>query len=55
MQKDDVQEKIEPYKQSFTTMLPTNLVRRLRTNILWQFFRFIVLNIKMLLVVKKSH
>ena len=46
---------MKAYEQNFTTMLPSKMVRRLRTNVIWQFFRFIVLNIKMLLVVRKSH
>ena len=37
------------------TMIPGSFARRMRTNIIWQFFRFMVINIKMLIVVSKSH
>ena len=37
------------------TMIPGSFARKMRTCIIWQFFRFIVLNIKMLIVVSKSH
>ena len=48
-------EQIKPYDQNFTTMVPTGFVKFFRTCILWQIIRFIVINIKMLLVVQKSH
>ena len=48
-------EQIKPYSQNFTTMVPTGFVKFFRTCILWQIIRFIVINIKMLLVVQKSH
>ncbi|MDF1876263.1 hypothetical protein JHD47_00345 [Sulfurimonas sp. SAG-AH-194-L11] len=37
------------------TMIPGSFVKMMRTCILWQFIRFMVLNIKMLVVVSKSH
>jgi hypothetical protein len=37
------------------TMIPGKFARRMRTNIIWQFFRFMVINVKMLIVVSKSH
>ena len=37
------------------TMIPGRFARMLRTCKIWQFIRFIVLNIKMLIVVSKSH
>lgn len=37
------------------SMIPGKMARYLRTCKLWQFIRFIVLNIKMLVVVSKSH
>ena len=37
------------------TMIPGKFARALRTCVIWQFFRFIVINIKMLIVVSKSH
>ncbi len=50
-----IEENIKPYDQNFTTMVPTGFVKFMRTCIIWQFFRFIVINLKMLVVVSKSH
>ena len=52
---EKIEENVKPYDQNFTTMVPTDFVRKLRTNIIWQFIRFVIINIKMLLVVRKSH
>ncbi len=46
---------IKPYDQNFTTMVPTGIIKFLRTCIIWQFIRFIIINIKMIRVVQKSH
>jgi len=51
----EIEERIKPYDQNFTTMVPTDFVKAMRTNLIWQFIRFIVINIKMLIVVRKSH
>jgi hypothetical protein len=37
------------------TMIPGKFAKALRTCKIFQFFRFIVINIKMLIVVSKSH
>jgi hypothetical protein len=37
------------------TMIPSKFTKAMRTNVIWQFFRFIALNIKMIIVVNKSH
>jgi len=37
------------------TMIPGSFARKMRTCVIWQFFKFIVINIKMLIVVRKSH
>jgi len=37
------------------TMIPGKFARGMRTCKIWQLFRFMVLNIKMLVVVGKSH
>lgn len=42
-------------EQSNLTMLPGKFARALRTNVIWQFIRFTAINIKMLIVVGKSH
>ena len=50
-----IEENVKPYDQNFTTMVPTGFVRFFRTCIIWQFIRFIMINIKMIIVVGKSH
>lgn len=42
-------------EQFWTTMIPGKFFRFLRTCKVWQFIRFLVINIKMLIVVSKSH
>jgi hypothetical protein len=37
------------------TMIPGAFARKMRTCVIFQFFRFLVINIKMLVVVSKSH
>ena len=37
------------------TMIPGKFARAMRTCKIWQFFRFLVINFKMLIVVSKSH
>ncbi len=37
------------------TMIPGKFARFLRTCVLYQLFRFLVINLKMLIVVRKSH
>jgi len=50
------QAKITPYDdKTFGTMIPGPFVRYMRTNLLWQFFRFISINLKMLRIIRKSH
>jgi hypothetical protein len=34
---------------------PTDFTRFLRTSILWQMVRFVVINLKMIRVIRKSH
>jgi len=37
------------------TMIPGKFARAMRTCVIWQFIRFIIINIKMIIVVGKSH
>jgi hypothetical protein len=46
---------IRPYEQSFNTMTPSRWVKFLRKCVIWQFIRFVIINVKMLIVVSKSH
>jgi len=52
---EHIEKNIKPYDQNFTTMVPTNFVRFMRTCVIWQAIRFVVINLKMLAVVSKSH
>ena len=45
----------EAYSQNFGTMTPGSFQKWLRTCVVFQFIRFLVINIKMLIVVGKSH
>jgi len=50
------QEELNFEQEQFTqTMIPGKFARTMRTCVLWQAFRFAVLNIKMIIVVQKSH
>jgi len=43
-------------KEQFTlTMIPGGFAKKMRTCLIFQAFRFAVINIKMLVVVSKSH
>ena len=53
MKKDE--ENFALNEQFNLTMIPRKFARRMRTCKIWQFFRFIVINVKMLIVVSKSH
>ena len=46
---------IRAYSQNFTTMTPGPVAKFMRTCVVFQIFRFIAINLKMLVVVKKSH
>ena len=43
-------------KDQFTlTMIPGSFARKLRTCVIFQFVRFVIINIKMIIVLGKSH
>ncbi len=42
-----------PYGQNFYPPVPTQFTKTMRTNIFWQLYRFVVINIKMLRMVRK--
>jgi len=50
-----IEKNIKPYDPSFEVMVPTPFVKFMRTCILWQIIRFIVINVKMLIIIQKSH
>ncbi len=50
------EQQITPEGEQFSlTMVPVKKTRKRRTSVFFQFFRFIALNIKMLIIVRKSH
>jgi len=53
MKKDEVNFAKE--EQFNLTMIPGGFARKMRTCIIFQAFRFAVINVKMLVVVSKSH
>jgi hypothetical protein len=42
-----------PYEKEFYPPVPTGFTKSMRSNLLWQLFRFCVINIKMLRMVRK--
>jgi len=47
--------KLTPYSQNAYTPVPTGFTTFMRSCVVWQFFRFIVINIKMTVLILKSH
>ena len=45
----------EPYQQAYYPPAPTGFTRFMRTCLLWQAVRFMVINLKMLKLMSKSH
>jgi hypothetical protein len=43
----------KPFEQSYYPPVPTGFTKFFRTNLIYQFFRFLILNIKMLRMVRK--
>jgi len=46
---------IKTYSQNFTTMTPGPFAKFMRTCVIFQAIRFVIINIKMIIVVGKSH
>ncbi len=42
-----------PYEQNYYPPMPTATTKYFRTNLVYQFFRFLMINIKMLRMVRK--
>jgi hypothetical protein len=43
---------VPSYSQHFYATRPTRFTQRMRLSLIWQFFRFIVINLKMLRMVR---
>ncbi|MEA1919386.1 MAG: hypothetical protein U9N52_06050 [Campylobacterota bacterium] len=46
---------VEPYSPQFGTMIPLGTQKFFRTCVLWQLVRFVAINIKMTILILKSH
>ncbi len=47
--------RIEPYAETFFPPVPTRFTRRMRVSFFWQTFRFAIINLKMIRMIRKSH
>ena len=45
----------EPYQQAYYPPRPTTLTRSMRKFLPWQLVRFLVINLKMIMLMRKSH
>jgi len=45
----------KPYEQAYFPPKPNGFTKFMRTCVIWQFIRFIVINLKMMRVIAKSH
>ena len=52
---ETVIENQKPYEQAYYPPVPTWFTKYRRTSLIWQFFRFLVINFKMLILIRKSH
>jgi hypothetical protein len=46
---------IEPYSPQFGTMIPLGTQKFMRTCVIFQLYRFIAINIRMTILILKSH
>ncbi|HRE99770.1 MAG TPA: hypothetical protein PLI18_04570 [Pirellulaceae bacterium] len=44
-----------PYEQAYYPPVPTWFTRYRRNSLIWQLFRFAVINLKMMILLRKSH
>ena len=49
------EQNIKAYSNNFTTMTPGPFAKWMRTCVIFQAIRFVIINLKMLVVVSKSH
>ena len=45
----------KPYEQAYFPPVPTGFTKFMRNCFIWQLIRFAIINIKMIIVVAKSH
>jgi len=46
---------VDPYSPQFGTMMPMGAQKFFRTCVLWQIVRFVAINIRMTILILKSH
>ncbi|MEA3228389.1 MAG: hypothetical protein U9P38_04870 [Campylobacterota bacterium] len=46
---------VEPYTPQFGTMIPSSAQKFMRTCVVWQAYRFLAINLKMMILIIKSH
>lgn len=54
-EQDYLPENRQPYEPAYYSAVPTGFTKHLRTNPLWQAWRFVVINIKMVRMISRSH
>lgn len=52
---DTIDTNKEPYQQSYYPPVPTPFTRALRTCVVVQMYRFVVINLKMIKLMRSSH
>ncbi len=45
----------EPYQQAYYPPVPTGFTKYMRRSVVWQFFRFWIINFKIFKLLMKSH
>lgn len=45
----------EPYQQAYYPPVPTGITRYLRTSVVWQLYRFVIINLKMMKLMTRSY
>lgn len=45
----------EPYQQAYYPPVPTKLTKSMRVSIIWQLYRLVVINYKILKLMARSH
>jgi hypothetical protein len=53
--KEEIKSNAKPYEQAYFPPKPNGFTKFMRTCVIWQFIRFLVINIKMVQVILKSH
>ena len=48
-------EHIKPYTKQFGTMVPSGTQKFLRTCVIWQVYRLLAINVKMITLIIRSH